>query len=799
LRILVFLFCAKLAAVLTGFTSAAEVALAPPTKTPTTAHQVTVPEGGLSLASTNSQMLLDVADREVKPLEANPGDASIARLVSRILVQNHYTRQPLDNTVASKFLDRYLEVLDNLHLYLFQSDLKEWEPFRTTLDELIYRGDTKLSREIFARLLQRMEQRARYVAHLLETEKFHFTGDDRYDLNRKEAPRPADLAGAHQLWRQHLRYEVLQEILNKEKPGEVAKKIARRYARTLRMYQDLDDGDILELYLSALTHAYDPHSDYMGKSSLDTFSINMSLSLYGIGALLQSEDGYCKIKELVAGGPASQSKKLKPNDRIVAVAQGDGETVDVVDMPLKKVVDMIRGPKGTVVNLTIIPADATDPSTHKTITLVRDEIKLEDQEAKAKIIDMPAPDDKHVRLGVIDLPSFYASFDRRPDSDSKSTTVDVARLLRKLKREKVDGIVLDLRHNGGGSLEEAINLTGLFIEDGPVVQVRDHDGKISVDSDTDPSVLYDGPLIVLTSRFSASASEILAGALQDYGRALIVGDSSTHGKGTVQSLIKLDPFVRKVENPGAVKLTIRKFYRASGASTQLKGVVPDIVLPSPNNYAEIGEASLDNPLPWDTIQSANYKKLNLIQPILPELAKRSAKRIDKDQDFLYLREDIDRYRKMLADKTVSLNEAKRLKEKQDLEAQDKARQAELKSRPLSGETVYEITLKQTDLPGLPPPVAQTNTLASAKSSSAASPGAGSSTGNVSSSDTKAAETKAAAAKDDDDDDVDTEPKLPPVDATLKETKRILVDLISLWPRANSVATANEPGSTPLVR
>jgi carboxyl-terminal processing protease len=802
LRTLLLVLYFNLAAVLGMLTSAAEVLEPTAVAEAQKAQPEVSPRGGLSLASTNTQVLLDVASRQHKPLTPSPSDSNIARLVARILVQSHYLQHPLDNAMASKFLDRYIEVLDGLHLHFLQSDLNDFEQYRTTLDDLVYnKGDTKPAREIFAVFIKRLEQRVNYVAELMEKEKFDFTGDDRYNLNRKDAPRPKDLAEARQLWRQHLRYEVLQEKLNKEKPDEIAKKITRRYARVMRMYEDLDNADIFEIFLSALTHAYDPHSDYMGKSSLESFSINMSLSLYGIGALLQSEDGYCKIKELVPGGPAAQSKKLKPNDRIINVAQGDAEPVDVLDTPLKKVVDLIRGPKGTVVNLTIIPADAADPSSRKVITLVRDEIKLEDQEAKAKIIDLPLEDSqKNVRLGLIDLPSFYADFDHKGDKEPKSTTVDVTKLLRKLKREKVDGIILDLRRNGGGSLEEAINLTGLFIKEGPVVQVKDHNGKIAVDADTDPSVIYDGPLIVLTSRFSASASEILAGALQDYGRALIVGDSSTHGKGTVQSLIKLDPFVQRafgkpVENPGAVKLTIRKFYRASGVSTQLKGVVPDMVLPSANNYAEVGESSLDNPLPCDTIASAAYDRLNLIQPLLAELQKRSTNRMAADKDFMYLQEDIDQYRKLLADKTVSLNEEQRLKEKQETEAKNKVRQAELKARPELKETVYDITLKLAEQPGLPAPTPKTNLVASIKGDHPIVPGGPEpeavkleikpKTNELA----KADEAKPASAKDDDEDD-SAEPKVPPVDTTLKEAKRILTDLITMWSRANSVAVTN---------
>jgi carboxyl-terminal processing protease len=696
-----------------------------------------------------------------------------------ILLQSHYVQQPLDKDVSAKLVDRYLDVLDNLRLHFTQEDLAEFEIYKANAAEAIRKeGDTKAAREIFTRFLERVRQRATYVAELLETDTFEFDGNDRYNPNRKGAERPRDMDEARQLWRQRLRYEVLQEKLNNEKPEEIASKIARRYARLLKVYGDLDNADLFELYLSSLTHVYDPHSDYMGKSSLDSFSIGMNLSLFGIGALLRDEDGYCTIMELMPG-PAQKSGLIKPKDRIIAVAQAGEEPVDVVDMPLKKVVELIRGPKGTKVTLTMIPAEAADPSSRRVVALERDEIKLEDQQAKAKIIDLPTGEEKSVRLGIIDLPSFYATFDRVADAEPRSTTVDVAKLLRKLKREGVEGIILDLRRNGGGSLEEAINLTGLFIKEGPVVQVRDYRGKIMVDRDTDPTVLYDGPLVVLTSRFSASASEILAGALQDYGRALIVGDSSTHGKGTVQSLIRLDrpEFGSRVQNPGALKLTIRKFYRASGASTQLKGIVPDIILPSPNNYAEVGEAALDNPLPHDYIRSAEFDKLNLVEPILAELQQRSNERIKTDQDFLYLQEDIDQFRKIIADRSVSLNMQQRLKEKEEAAARQKARQAELKARADTREITYEITLKNVDEPGLPDPAPTTaQTAKSARSSGAASPDSA----NVGSSSEE-------SHGDESSELIEGEPKAHGIDATMKEARRIVADLISLWPKTNSVA------------
>jgi carboxyl-terminal processing protease len=479
------------------------------------------------------------------------------------------------------------------------------------------------------------------------------------------------------------------------------------------------------------------------------------------------------------------------------VAQSNQPPVDVVDMSLNKAVQLIRGPKGTEVRLTVIPGE--DASARNVVSLVRDEIKMEDGEAKAKIIELPGSNGQALRLGVIDLPSFYASFDpgnSRRGAEPKSTTADVARLLIKLKHENVGGVVLDLRRNGGGLLEEAINLTGLFIKQGPVVQVVDSDGSKQVDEDKDPSVLYDGPLIVLTSRFSASASEILAGALQDYGRALIVGDSSTHGKGTVQSVQKLLDVMRPgsypwTNDPGALKFTIRKFYRVSGASTQLKGVVPDIVLPSLFNHSkEVGESSLDNPLPYDIIASAKYEHVNMVEPYLPELRKRSEARVATDKEFAYIREDIDILKKRQVDKSMSLNEKQRLQEKAEDEARIKARDKERLARKEPQEKVYELTLKLAQQPDLPPPVAKTNAVAKLDPHKLET---------LSASATNAA---LAAAKNSDGavesglDDLADDEKPSPVDADLVESEHILVDYLSLMPRGSSVVSTT--GSTPAV-
>jgi carboxyl-terminal processing protease len=762
----------------------------------------------------------------VTPLVVGPNDGLIAKVTVRILENSHYLRKPFNDEVSARFLDRYLDLLDNLHLYFTQADVKEFDEYRTLLDDLTKEGDTTPARTIFARFRQRLDQNYEYVTALLKTEKWDFNADERYVVNRRELPRPKDLAEAQKFWRDRVRFEYLQEKLNKEKPDEIVKIIARRYNRLLRMINDYDEDDVLQLYLSALTRVYDPHSDYMGKAEFDNFSIGMKLSLYGIGALLRSEDGICRIQSLTPGSPAEKSMKLRPNDKIVAVAQSNQPPVEVVDMPLRKVVDLIRGPKDTEVRLTVIPADAPDSSVRKIVSIIRDEIKLEEGAAKARLYEMPADKNGALRLGVIDLPSFYSSFELEgrnrngSATQQKSTTVDVARLLKKLTQENVAGVILDLRRNGGGSLEEAINLSGLFINEGPIVQVKDAAARIFVDNDPNEPYAgeyYKGPVVVLTSRFSASASEILAGALQDYGRALIVGESSTHGKGTVQSLIQLGPILRSAlvgsNNPGAVKVTIRKFYRASGGSTQLKGVIPDIILPSIYNDAKIGEDALENPLEWDTIPSASHEKLNRVAPYLAELKKRSDLRVAADRDFASLREEIARAKKAQDEKSVSLNEAQRLKEKEEADARAKTRKKELAARPEPPGKVYEITLKNVDDPGLPPPVTKTNTVKTTSATETPRPGVFRETkaspketktaASASKADKRAparkgagqvAETKDPPPADADDEEHAAEDSVTVPDIALEEARRILADYIELTAKAGPVVVSKPDGA-----
>ncbi len=780
-----------------------------------------------------------------KVIAPGESDGKVAQLTAVLLQRQHYSQKGLNAEVSSKFLDRLVDSMDPMHLYFIKSDMDAFEMFRNTLHTALKNKDVSPGFAVFNRFMERMEQQYSYVSELLKGDQWDFTADERYTANRKDMPRPADLTQARQGWRDRVRFEYLGEKLNLLRPEEVGKlvrehleqkkekelsvaltekvgkekaaellklveartagvapestfadvvaqfkklqhddivkTIQRRYSRVIRMFRDYDNDEVMEIYLTALAHVYDPHSDFMGRAELDNFSISMNLSLIGIGAVLQSEDGYCKIKELMAAGPAAKSGKLKPNDKILAVAQGDGEFVDVVDMKLTKVVEQIRGPKGTRVRLRFNPADASDPSIRRDLELIRDEIKLEDQEAKARILEVPDAAGKMQKLGFIDLPSFYASFavgsQKREDADGRSTTTDVARLLKRLVKEGVVGVILDLRHNGGGSLEEAINLTGLFIKTGPVVQVRNADDTVEVDEDLDPRVGYDGPLMVLTSRFSASASEILAGALQDYGRALIVGDSSTHGKGTVQQVIQLNRLLGISANLGAVKLTIRKFYRASGDSTQLKGVIPDVVLPSINDSFDVGEKELEHALEWDKIRPATYSKLERITPTLPQVRELSEKRLVTDKDFGYIRSEMARFKKLKEDKTFSMSEEKRRGEKAENKSRVDARKKDLLSRGEPAGKIIEFKLKDSEAAELPPPLQKTNKLAAVNGKTPKAAAVG-----------DPAESKPTPpAAPDEDEIVTPDETVQEVDATLEEAKRILWDFVRLTRKEGGVA------------
>jgi carboxyl-terminal processing protease len=670
-------------------------------------------------------------------LKPGPDDAKIAFMTARLLENYNYMQLPLDKDISTNFYDGYINSLDYRHEYFLQSDLAEFDHFRTNLDTLTVNNKTMTADlspafQIYERFQERFQQRTAYVDELLEQDKFKFTADDKIQIDRRHAPFPKDIAEAEELWRQGVRYDYLKEKLAREIsetngtftvkfPADAGTNIIAELEThnrwNLHLMTNQDSDFVLQTYLNALAHAYDPHSDYLNAPHAQDFSISMNLSLFGIGAQLTEDDGYCTIHSLVAGGPASISKQINEKDRIVAVAQGSKAPVDVVGMDLEKVVEQIRGPKGTEVRLTI--SEAPDFTKRKEVRLVRDEIKLEDSEAKAKLIETPDDHGGTNRIGILELPGFYAPVDAgNGHATPKYASVDVAKLIKKLKQEHVSGIVLDMRFNPGGSLEEAIKVTGLFIKGGPVVQARNPDGQTVVESDTDPNQLYSGPLVVLINRFSASAAEIAAAALQDYGRAVVVGDISTHGKGTVQSLNQLKPLMMDTAtDPGELKVTIRKFYRITGASTQLKGVMPDIVLPDVFNYwTQLGESNLDNPLPWDTIDPTPYDKLNLVQPYLADLRARSDARLLTNQDFAYMQQDIDLYKKTEAEGTATLNEHEAIKERERDSLRAKARDEERENRPNPGVKIYELTVKNAGEPGLPPPenwLGQTNNVPAA--------------------------------------------------------------------------------------
>jgi carboxyl-terminal processing protease len=689
-------------------------------------------------------------------------ERNITKLTVSLLEHSQFAHHPLDREFANTFLDRYLDALDGTRSLFLQADVDEFAPLRATLAQTTRdTGDTAPAHVIFARYLQRLEQSESFVSGLLKAGKFDFTGHDTYSFDRAKAVRPKDMEAAKELWRQQTRAEYLQEKLTDKPAAKIVSTLLRRHQQQLHTMKTLGGDELLEIYLNALAHVYDPHSDYLGHEQMESLSIAMNLSLFGIGASLQTEDGYVKIHELLPGGPASRSGLFKPGDRIIAVAQGNKEPVDIVNMPLSRAVELIRGPKGTTVKLTTIPAGATEAALPKVTALVRDEIKLEDQAAKARIMDLPAgngPDGKPatVRLGVIDLPSFYADMGEGQRSVHRSATADVAVLLKRLKAEHVRGVVIDLRHNGGGSLEEAISMTGLFIRKGPVVQTRDPANHIEVDADEDPAQIYDGPLICLTSRFSASASEILVGALQDYGRAVLVGDPSTFGKGTVQNVLPLGRVMDQTGlahsyDPGALKVTIRKFYRPDGASTQLRGVGSDIVLPSASDFNDVSESALDDPLPWDSVPATPHDRFNQVQPYVAALRKASAQRVASEKQFSELIADVARVKQNMAKKSVSLNEAERRKDLQEGKARRAQREQERRAHRASMPTTYELTVESATAPKLPAPMKFTEP--------------------------KPAPDGGAPADAPDDLDEETPNKSPADDLLLNETVKILQDYV----------------------
>lgn len=605
-----------------------------------------------------------------------PGDVQQRedQFILPLLSRYHYKKTDINDSLSSVILDEYLNTLDQNRVYFLASDIESFNKYRHELDDDIKIARLKPAYDIFNIYLNRIKERQDYIKTLLSKE-FDFTVDESMEVERKNQPWAKNQDELNEVWRKRIKYEALREKLDGKEWPKIAETLEKRYNNFERRMFQLKSEDIFQLFINQFLEAIDPHTQYFSPATSENFKMNMSLSLEGIGASLQSEDEYTIVREVIAGGPAFKSKLIKVNDKIISVAQGEnGEMVDVIGKNIDDVVKLIRGPKGTVVRLQIIPADGGINAKPKEITLVRDKIKLEDKAAKKEVIEINN-NSTPFRIGVITLPEFYFDFEAqaRGEKDYKSTTRDVRKLIRELKDQKVDGIVLDLRDNGGGSLQEAIDLTGLFIKDGPAVQVKNSDGSVEQGVDQDPTVYYDGPLAVLVNRSSASASEIFAAAIQDYKRGVIVGEQ-TYGKGTVQNLIDLNRlFKNDNDKMGQLKLTIAKFYRVNGGSTQRRGVMPDILYPSTVDTTEFGESTSKSALQWDQIPPADYTVYNKIGDAIPQLLGKHEERMKADLVLKSYAEEIEEAKEAHEKKTVSLMESKLKKERDQDEEKRMAR------------------------------------------------------------------------------------------------------------------------------
>jgi carboxyl-terminal processing protease len=697
------------------------------------------------------------------PVRAETNFGQVAMHVAYMLQSQHYSHQDFDDAVSAKMLQNYLNMLDFRHVFFTQEDVDEFKrKYNTTLDDHVLMRNIDPALEIYDIYKARVKERIAFTKKTLQDHKFTFDSGRTIELKRDKAPYPKDKAEQDKLWLDILEDNLLQEKLSDEAKAEDAKKkadkaaekakkdnaakpegegtvkteapskpetvkpeaekavaakadkpqtpeerVLKDYERLLESIEENDKEDIVDFFLSSLSAAYDPHTEYMSVNETDNFNIQMKHKLVGIGALLGLVDDVAQIQGIVVGGPADKQGELKLNDKITGVAQGDADFVETKYMKLQKIVDMIRGTSGSKVRLRVNPADA--PSTTKIITIVRGEVELKEKLANAELLVTPPEMGPPLKVGWINLSSFYADM----EAGTVSTTDDVQRLLARLMKEKIDGLVLDLRGNGGGSLEEAIRLTGLFVPTGPVVQAKDWRGNISWRDCETPKAFYDGPMIVLTDKTSASASEILAAALQDYRRALIVGDKSTFGKGTVQTILPVErfmPFFSDKSRAGNLKVTIQKFYRIAGGSTQLKGVEPDIVLPSIRDVLDIGEASADNPLPYDTIPARRYSLISEKPYPLAELRNRAATRLDANPEFQYVLDESKRLKERIDRNTASLSlaerqkettEAKARREKQETERAERVKVLKEKLKD-DGFKTYHLTLDNVDSPELVP-------------------------------------------------------------------------------------------------
>ncbi len=635
------------------------------------------------LVAVSATLALGAVSGDRKQFSTSKSLSEEAAALTKLLDEMHYNHDAVRSADYVDVVKDYMGDLDSQRLFFLGSDRAKFEAEygKNIYYNTAFLGNINAAYEMFYVYQSRVEARIAWIFEKLGQD-FDFSAADTYRRDRAKAEWPADAAAADELWTRRLKFELVEELLNKKTPDAAKTVVRKRYERMLKNLGEIDGPELAELFLTTIAKLYDPHSSYFTASTFEDFGIQMKLKLVGIGAVLGLEEDTCVVKEIVPGGPADLERQLKPNDKILAVAEKGNEAIEVVGMKLRKIVEKIRGKKGTEVHLTVQPADAADSSVRKEIVIVRDTVKLNSARARAAVFDLPGatPEAPVQKLGVITLPAFYSEAEEG-DTDSERSTAskDVGRLIEKLKAQGVQGITLDLRRNGGGFLTEAIDLAGLFIAKGPVVQVKNFAGEIQVDSDKDARIAYAGPLAVLVDRFSASASEIVAGALQNYGRAIVVGDSSTHGKGSVQQVVEMRQLNRSFafspQKTGAVKFTIQKYYLPSGASTQLKGVVPDITLPSIEDYLPIGESDLPRALVWDKIETSKFDGAPLDQKILSPLKAASLARQDKLEEFSYLRKNVDWFKTRQEQKLVSLN----LEERQRQKAADDVFRKEMKA------------------------------------------------------------------------------------------------------------------------
>ena len=595
-------------------------------------------------------------------LTPGPNDRQITLAVRSYLEREHFLRRPIDDEIAHRWFDTFLESLDPMKVYFLQSDIDGFRQKRDELDDLVKRGDVTFAYEVFERFLDRVDSQLPVIEKLLNS-SLNFEKKESLVVDRENmswAKNESELANT---WRKRIKYDLLVQKMEKTPEKEAKEKLLRRYRSFGKRMHQMTSDELLEMFLTSLTSSLDPHTSFMSPGTLENFEIGMRLQLDGIGASLKAEDGFTTVAELVPGGAADKDGRLKRKDRIVGVGQGEeGGIVDAVDMNLNEVVKLIRGKRGTVVRLKVIPVGETAP---KIYDIVRAKIELKDAEARGEVIEQGQKSDgSPYKIGVINLPSFYMDMAgaRQGQAEYKSSTRDCRRLLEEFRNKQVDCVVLDLRNNGGGSLPESISLTGLFIDTGPVVQVKDADKRVQPYDDVESGVAWDGPLVVLVNKFSASASEIVAGAIQDYKRGLVVGDESTHGKGTVQSLLDLGRqlFQRLPNAPslGAIKITMQQFYRPGGLSTQLEGVKSDIELPSITTHLPVGESDLEHAIAFDKVPPADFQSSGRVnEDMLDALKERSAVRVAADEEFAKVAQDIAQYKKRKEEKEISLVES----------------------------------------------------------------------------------------------------------------------------------------------